>query len=109
MKYFLMIIDYSIAILLIISRPWWRMIANGKIDSISGFRTNKSMKSDENWKRANLFAGDYSFKFGILLLVFVFLMRLFSPLPMEWNTLIISIVGLVVLFSIIFFVNKKLK
>ena len=38
MKYFFMIVDYIIPILMIISPPWWKKIANGGINRYSGIK-----------------------------------------------------------------------
>ena len=50
MKYFFMIIDYSIPLFMIFSYPWWKKIANGNISQYSGMRTTRSMENKENWK-----------------------------------------------------------
>ena len=75
MKYFFMIIDYSMPLFMIFSYPWWKKIANGDINQYAGMRTTRSMENKENWKKANMLCGKYCVRVGIVLLIFVVLMR----------------------------------
>lgn len=109
MKYFFMVIDYSIPVLMIVSYPWWKKIANGNINNYSGMRTSLSMKNKENWKKANLLCGKYCFRVGVVLLIFVALMRYIKVIPMEWNSLIITFVSIISMIALTLFVNKKIK
>lgn len=109
MKYFFMVIDYIIPVLMIVSYPWWKKIASGDINNHSGMRTSLSMKNKENWKKANLLCGKYCFCVGIILLIFVTLMRYIEIVPMEWNSLIVTSVSIISMIVITLFVNKKIK
>lgn len=109
MEIFFCIIDYSIPVLMIISFPWWKKITEGEIGKYSGMRTSLSVKNRENWKKANLLCAKYCMVIGILLLIFVVLMRRIKMLPMEWNSLLISAVGVICMIGITIFVNGKLK
>lgn len=84
-------------------------IYNGEINYSSGFRTSRSIKNKENWKKANLLYGKYSFILGIVLFVFVIIMRYIQPLPMGWNSTIISTINIICMLVLGIFVNSKLK
>ena len=109
MKYFFMIVDYIIPILMIISLSWWKKIANGGINRYSGMRTSLSMKNEENWKKANLLCGKYYFRVGIVLFILVFLIRYIKVVPMEWNSLITTSICIVSIIALTVFVNNKIK
>lgn len=109
MKYFFMVIDYSIPILMIVSYPWWKKIASGDVNNYLGMRTSLSMKNKKNWEKANLLCGKYCFCVGIILLIFVTLMRYIEIVPMEWNSLIVTSVSIISMIAITLFVNKKIK
>lgn len=108
MKYFFIVVDYLIPVLMIVSVSWWKKIANGEISKTSGFRTNRSMKNKDNWNKANLLAGKYSFIFGIILFLFTFIMRRLQLVQMEWNSLIVVTMQIISMFMIVFIVNKKI-
>ena len=101
MKYFFMIVDYIIHILMIISHPCW--------NRYSGIRTSLSMKNEENWKKANLLCGKYHFRVGIVLFILVFLIRYIKVVPMEWNSLITTSICIVSMIALTVFVNNKIK
>lgn len=109
MKYFFMVVDYTIPVLMIISYPWWKKIANGNINNYSGMRTSLSMKNKENWKKANLLCGKYCFRVGIVLLIFVALMRYIKVIPMECNSLVVTSISIISIIVLTLFVNKKIK
>lgn len=109
MKYFFMVIDYSIPVLMIVPYPWWKKIAKGNINNYSGMRTSLLMKNKENWKKANLLCGKYCFRVGVVLLIFVALMRYIKVIPMEWNSLIITFFSIISMIALTLFVNKKIK
>jgi len=92
MKYFFLVIDYLIPILLIISYPYWKKIANGPINNVCGIRTKNSMKNHENWKRINMLCGKISVILGIVLFIFVSVVLYFNILPMEWNALMLTVI-----------------
>lgn len=104
-----MIVDYIIPVLMIISYPWWKKIANGNINKYSGMRTSLSMENKEKWKKANLLCGQYCFRVGIVLFIFVALMRYIKVIPMEWNSLILSSISIISIISLTFYVNQKVK
>ncbi len=109
MKYFFMVIDYIIPVLMIVSYSWWKKIANGDINRYSGMRTYLSMKNKENWKKANLLCGKYCFIVGIVLFIFVTLMRYIEIVSMEWNSLIVTSISIISIIALTLFVNKKIK
>ncbi|MGF0145430.1 SdpI family protein [Sharpea azabuensis] len=108
MKYFFMIIDYSIPLFMIFSYPWWKKIANGDISQYSGMRTTRSMENKENWKKAQLLCGKYCVRVGIVLLVLVVLLRFLKLLAMEWNSVLIASINILALLAITYVVNKQI-
>lgn len=108
MKYFFMIIDYSIPLFMIFSYPWWKKIANGNISQYSGMRTTRSMENKENWKKAQLLCGKYCVRVGIVLLVLVVLLRFLKLLAMEWNFVLIASINILALLAITYAVNKQI-
>ncbi|WP_173434841.1 SdpI family protein [Sharpea azabuensis] len=108
MKYFFMIIDYSIPLFMIFSYPWWKKIANGNISQYSGMRTTRSMENKENWKKAQLLCGKYCVRVGIVLLVLVVLLRFLKLLAMEWNSVLIASINILALLAITYVVNKQI-
>lgn len=108
MKYFFMIIDYSIPLFMIFSYPWWKKIANGDISQYSGMRTTRSMENKENWKKAQLLCGKYCVRVGIVLLVLVVLLRFLKFLAMEWNSVLIASINILALLAITYAVNKQI-
>lgn len=108
MKYFFMIIDYSIPLFMIFSYPWWKKIANGDISQYSGMRTTRSMENKENWKKAQLLCGKYCVRVGIVLLVLVVLLRFLKLLAMEWNSVLIASINILALLAITYVVNKRI-
>lgn len=108
MKYFFMIIDYSIPLFMIFSYPWWKKIANGDISQYSGMRTTRSMENKENWKKAQLLCGKYCVRVGIVLIVLVVLLRFLKLLAMEWNSVLIASINILALLAITYVVNKRI-
>ena len=108
MKYFFMIIDYSIPLFMIFSYPWWKKIANGNISQYSGMRTTRSMENKENWKKAQLLCGKYCVRVGIVLIVLVVLLRFLKLLAMEWNSVLIASINILALLAITYVVNKQI-
>lgn len=108
MKYFFMIIDYSIPLFMIFSYPWWKNIANEDISQYSGMRTTRSMENKENWKKAQLLCGKYCVRVGIVLLVLVVLLRFLKLLAMEWNSVLIASINILALLAITYVVNKQI-
>lgn len=108
MKYFFMIIDYSIPLFMIFSYPWWKKIAKGDISKYSGMRTTRSMENKENWKKAQLLCGKYCVRVGIVLLVLVVLLRFLKLLAMEWNSVLIASINILALLAITYAVNKQI-
>lgn len=109
MKYFFMVIDYLIPIMLIISKPYWNKIANGDINEYWGMRTSLSMANKENWKKANLLCGKYCLWLGIALCGFTAFMRWIEIVPMEWNSLILSTIDIISILVMVVVVNGRLK
>lgn len=108
MKYFFMIIDYSIPLFMIFSYPWWKNIANGDISQYVGMRTTRSMENKENWKKAQLLCGKYCVRVGIVLIVLVVLLRFLKLLAMEWNSVLIASINILALLAITYAVNKQI-
>lgn len=109
MYYAFLIIDYSIPFLMIISYPWWKKKANEEINQYSGFRTSKSMKNQENWEKANLLCARYYLYAGIILSIFVTIMRYIKVMPIQWNSLVITSISVIIMLLVIGLVNRKLK
>ncbi|ESU31865.1 hypothetical protein G3A_14420 [Bacillus sp. 17376] len=49
-----------------------------KINKIYGYRTSKSMRSKENWDKANRYSSRLMILFGVIILLFSFVIR--SPI-----------------------------
>lgn len=109
MNYFFMLLDYLIPILMIVSYPWWIKKANGPISHYSGMRTTLSMKNQENWKKAHLLCGKYCLRLGLILVIFVFVIRHMKIFSMEWTALLVVGIAILSLIVITGIVNNKLK
>lgn len=109
MQYFFMFLDYLIPVLMIVSYPWWIKMADSKINQLSGLRTSASMQDEHSWKQANRLCGKCCLAVGVILLGFVVMMRYVKVIPMEWNSLLINVIGIVCMIGITGYVNQRVK
>ena len=79
------------------------------INYILGYRTKRSMSSQENWTYANKRMGKIWFKWGFILLILVLLIRLFLPLNTETLVEINMYLGLAFIILPIFVIEGELK
>lgn len=79
------------------------------INYILGYRTRRSMSSQENWLFANKRMGQLWFKWGLVLIVIVVLTRLLLPLENETLVQINMYIGLVFMMAPIVIVERELK
>lgn len=79
------------------------------INYILGYRTRRSMSSQENWLYANKRMGQLWFKVGWVLLVLVLLTRLLLPFASETLVEINIYGGLILMIAPMFIVEKELK
>lgn len=82
--------------------------AGGEISAISGFRTKYSMASKENWKKAHLLAGRYSFRISIALLIYILLIKTSSPMAPEYLSLVNTFISLSALICTTAYIHFKL-
>ncbi|MDO5715264.1 MAG: SdpI family protein [Tissierellia bacterium] len=108
MNLFFLFIDYLIPILLLVSPPYWKMMAQKDIHHFSGIRTSKSMKNKSNWQKAHLLAKKYSFYLGVFLFFLTMIMRRIKLLPLEWNSLLLTSIDILFLIIMTIYINHRL-
>lgn len=79
------------------------------INYVLGYRTRRSMSSQENWIYANKRMGELWFKWGWGLIILVILVRLLIPIDSETISTINIYGGLAYMMLPIFIVEKELK
>lgn len=79
------------------------------INYILGYRTRRSMSSQEKWNFANKRMGQLWFKWGWVLLILVLLTRLLLPIESETLVQINMYIGLIFMLAPIIIVEKELK
>lgn len=80
-----------------------------KINSIYGYRTARSMASQEAWDTAHSISGGVYLRLGLALTLIIIIINLFMPLPMEAVIFIDLGAGLIGVIAPIFYVEKRLK
>ena len=79
-----------------------------KINSIYGYRTSRSMKSQENWDLAQRFSSQLMLKQGLILFVLAFILAIL-PIPMEIATLISLLLLVTSVINLFVQTEKRLK
>ncbi|MDO5695361.1 MAG: SdpI family protein [Eubacteriales bacterium] len=67
------------------------------------------MKNKENWRKGNLLCGRYYLYAGIVLSIFVTIMRCIKVVAIQWNSLIVTTVSIIVMLILLAIIDKKLK
>lgn len=109
MKVFYWIVDLSIPLMMIGIGILFRNNSPKKINGIYGYRTSRSMASQESWDYANKRFAQIWLKWGMILLVIIVLSRLFIPINDEKLTLIHTGIGMIFLIGAIPIVEIELK
>lgn len=105
---FFWIIDLLIPAIMIVFGLVCKFKAPKKINSLYGYRTFRSMKSQKTWDYAHIRIGNIWPKIGIALAVFVLISKLFTPIEKEYLSLIHTGLGLFALIVCIPFIEKEL-
>jgi uncharacterized membrane protein len=79
-----------------------------KINSIYGYRTSRSMKSQENWDLAQRFSSQLMLKQGLIMLLLAFILEVL-PIPMEVATLISLLLLVTSVINLFVQTEKRLK
>jgi Predicted integral membrane protein len=87
----------------------FRSMPPKNINHLSGYRTKRSMLSQDTWQYANRRCGYIYFLVGFVFLVFVVISQLFIPISIERLSLINLFIGILVLLIPIPIVEKELK
>lgn len=103
------IIDLLIPGIMITIGMLWKNRPPKKINIIYGYRSSRSMASQEAWDMAHELAGAVWRKLGIALLVLVVVVKLVIPLAPEYLSIINMCVGLAGIIAPIPYVEKQLK
>lgn len=109
MVIFFWVSDLIIPISMIITGLVFRSSPPKKINLLVGYRTKRSMESQEAWNLAQKYLGELWLKTGLILLIIVFLNKLLLPLKMETLSLIHACIGILGLFIAVPFVERRLK
>ncbi|SFA86906.1 SdpI/YhfL protein family protein [Bacillus sp. cl95] len=100
---------YLIPILMIIIGVFIKLKAPKQINFFYGYRTQRSMSSQEAWDYAQQLLGKYSLRIGISLIPIGNLFLLILPFSLDVITLINLGVGVICLLIPILFIEKELK
>jgi uncharacterized membrane protein len=79
-----------------------------KINSLYGYRTSRSMKSQENWDLAQSFSSQLMLKQGLIMLLLAFILA-FLPIPSEVATLISMLLLVMSVINLFVQTEKRLK
>ncbi|GEM_PF-346252 len=109
MVIFFWIVDLIIPITMIITGLVFRSNPPKKINTLVGYRTKRSMESQEAWDFAQKRLGESCLKMGAFLLIIIFLSKLFSPINEETLSLIHAGIGVLALVITLPFIERKLK
>ena len=80
-----------------------------RINMIYGYRTRRSMASQEAWDEAHRLYGRICLRVGPALVAFAVLVKLLVPLPSEFLSLALITFSLAALIALIPVVEKRLK
>jgi len=109
MDTFFWIIDLLIPTAMTIIGVLFKTHPPQKINMIYGYRTTRSMASQEAWDYAHQLCGKEWIVIGLILLAFVILIKLIAPTSPEILSLINTGVSITVLILPIPFIEKILK
>lgn len=83
------VIDFILpAAMIILGMYYVKRKSLQNVSKYSGFRTDASMSSQENWKKAHLLAGKALILVGVCLAMYAVIIKLIAPISAEWLSLI---------------------
>lgn len=103
------IADMIIPVMMIIIGWIFRRYQPSKPNYIIGYRTSRSMASQEAWIYANKRFAELWFKWGLILCLVLTISRLFLPIDAEILSLVNTVIGMICLIGSIPIVEKELK
>jgi uncharacterized membrane protein len=109
MESFFWIIDLLIPVMTIVIGLLFRFLPPKKINVLYGYRTYRSMSSQDAWDAAHKLCGRAYLWIGFGVALFVALDKWLNPLAPEWLSLFHAALGLASLIIPIPFIEKKLK
>lgn len=109
MNYFNWITELIIPISMIVLGFVYNKKSKGEISNVSGFRTVNSMISKESWKYIHKLASRMLKIFGILLIIYIIVIRLISNMNSEYLNLINVDISLLVYILISIYIDMKVK
>ena len=109
MEIFFWIVDLIIPLTMIIVGRTYSINPCKQINSLSGYRTTRSMSSKKAWNYANHLIGRIWGVLGLALLIFVVILKTNSHMRPEYLSLINAGLGISALIIPIPFVESKLK
>lgn len=109
MKIFYWITDLLIPLMMIGIGLLFKNNSPKKINWAFGYRTKRSMASQEAWDYANKRFAQIWLKWGMVLVVVITLSKLLIPVSDEILTIIHAIIGIISIFGVIPMVEMELK
>lgn len=109
MEVFFWITDLLIPITMIGVGYWFKKNPPKSINWIYGYRTKRSMSSQEAWDVAQCSFGQIWFKVGVGLLVIIILDKLLMPIHSDYLSLINTGLGILAMIICIPVIEKKIK
>lgn len=108
----LILLSFLLPLILLLMGLIFYKFSPKKINSISGYRTIRSMKNIDTWKEANKYASSLMIRLSVLLLIITSIADIFAGRSEDAMSAIIVIstfLCLIVLGVIIFLTEKHLK
>ena len=109
MNLFFWIADLLIPSTMIVLGMIFRKGAAKKINVVCGYRTRRSMLSQNTWDYANYRMAVLWLKLGIVLFPAVTLSKIFAPIEKEYLSLVHAGIGIAAIFIIIPIIEKELE
>jgi len=109
MEVFFWIVDLQIPFMMIVIGLIFRKWAPKKINSVTGYRTKRSMASQEAWEYANRRFAELWLKIGCLLLALIILIKLLFPFNSAKLSLIINLCVVAIMLLSTLIVERELK
>lgn len=79
-----------------------------KISAWSGFRTSKSMQSQEHWQHAHLLSSHYLLKLGTVLMIYCVIAKLTFPITKEVLSLINNAIYIIAFIAVTIHIDSKI-
>ncbi|MDF2591463.1 MAG: sdpI/YhfL family protein [Clostridia bacterium] len=106
---FFWVVDLLVPLTMIVLGLVFKNNPPRKVNSLYGYRTENSMKTQETWDYAQYLCGAAWLDIGELLLVFIIIEKLIIAIDPAILSLINAGIGIVALISPIPFIEHKLK